>query len=103
MIGELRERVTFQTFDTTSDSVGQPIKTWLPFKETWAQCRFLSGRELEAAQKINTEVNLEVTTRYRTDLTTKMRMVWRDVNWNIHTVLPDERKVFQRMFASRVI
>jgi SPP1 family predicted phage head-tail adaptor len=103
MIGRMRERVTFQSFDKTIGSVGQSTKTPVNEHTTWAACQFLAGRELEAARKINTEISLEVTTRYRTDLNTKMQMVWRGLNWNLHAILPDERKQFQRVMASRVI
>lgn len=102
MIGQMRERIAIQSVTEANNSVGEPIKTWSTFITVWTRARFLSGRELEAAAKINEQIQVEFQVRYRTTLNEKMRVAWRSKNWNIHAILPDEDKVMARILASEV-
>jgi SPP1 family predicted phage head-tail adaptor len=101
-IGAMRERPVIQVADESADAEGQPVKTWATFDTIWARCEFLTGRELEAMQKINAEISLKVTTRYRTDILVTMRMFWRSAFWNINAIMPTEDKFYMALLASRV-
>lgn len=103
-VGELRERITVEANTPTRDTVGQLIPSWAAFSgdgKLWARAEFLSGRELEIAQKIATEVSMRFWVRYRTDLSEKMRINWRSQYWNIAAILPAESKDFMLLMASR--
>lgn len=64
-IGDLRRRVSIQTRGTTLDSYGQQLTTWADLLTgVPAAIQALSGRELLAAQAINTEVSHIITVRY---------------------------------------
>lgn len=101
-IGLKRERVLIESFSESADAEGQPVKTWLTFITEWARAEFLSGRELEAMQKINAEISVKFTTNYRADVTEKMRLYWRNDYWNIHAILPTEDKFDMALMASKV-
>jgi SPP1 family predicted phage head-tail adaptor len=101
-IGNLRERLEFQTVTETRTSVGGITRTWAESFTVWGRAVFMAGRELEAAEKINAASHLKFEVRYRTDITTKMRVVWRSSHWNIHSVEPDERKTVTVLRASEV-
>ena len=103
--GQMRERIVIQSYTEAVDSVGEPIKTWSTLSSNgtvWAAVYSLSGRELFAAQKINSEVNVSCVVRYRTDLTTRMRISWNSLVLNIHAVLPDPRKTRLSLLCSEV-
>jgi SPP1 family predicted phage head-tail adaptor len=102
-VGQLRQSLVLQSATKAVDSVGESIKTWANLSTNptvWGRAVYLSGRELEAAQKINSDIQMEFTIRHRADITTKNRVVWNSKNWNIGAVLPDERKTMVRLLAS---
>lgn len=101
-IGKKRERLTVELATETADSEGQMVKTWVAFRTMWARAEFLMGRELDAMQKINAEITTRFTVNYQNDLTEKMRIKWRLLNWNIHAILPTEDKFDMAIFASKV-
>src|SRR4051812_7598053 len=100
--GEKRERLSIEAVTETPDSHGQPIKVWRIFGTMWARAEFLYGRELEAMQKINSEISTRFTVNYRADITEKMRITWRSTSWNIHSIRPTEDKFDMFLFASVV-
>lgn len=102
-IGKKRERIVIQAPQESVDSSGYPAKTWTEHARLWARATFLRGVELEAMQKINAATWIRFTIRYRhNDLTEKMRIVWRNENWNIHSILPTEDKFDMALTASKV-
>ena len=100
-IGPLRERIVIQYPTETVASGGQPLKTWSTHTTVWGRPEYLSGRELEAMQKINSDIQIRFTARYLSSVTELMRISWRSEYWNIHAILPDERKEFMFLMASR--
>ena len=63
--GKLSQVVTVQTRSSTVDSVGQQSTTWSDLFTDRADIRPMSGRELFAAQAVQSEVTTKVTMRYR--------------------------------------
>lgn len=102
MIGKLRERLVFEVSTSTVDSEGQPVEVFMLHATLWGRAEFLSGRELEALQKISAEIVLRFTVRYRSDITEMMRVSWRDELWNINAIMPDERKQYMTLAVSKV-
>lgn len=54
--GRRNRRVTIQARATTKGTYGEQADTWTDVGTWWTEIRGLSGRELTAAQQINTEV-----------------------------------------------
>lgn len=102
-IGQMDQRLTVQSSTQSVDSGGQAHQQWSNFLSNLsARAEFLSGRELEGMKKINTEIVVKFTVRFRTDITEQMRVIWRNKIWNIHSVLPWERKDYMTLAVSKV-
>ena len=95
--GELRHRITFQTRQTAQDPSGQPIESWVSAFTSWADVTPLTGRELMAAQAVQSAVSHAITMRYRSELANpktvaNMRVLFGTRVFNIHASLnQDER------------
>lgn len=66
--GKLRHRVTLLRRVDNQQPGGQVQHSYVPFAEVWGNVRSLSGRELIAAQQVNSEINTEITIRFRNDV-----------------------------------
>lgn len=84
--GMLNRQVTIQTRVDTKDSFGQKYVTWDTFCTTKALIEPLSGRELEAAQAVHSEVTYRMTIRYRPGIVASMRVLYQDKVFNITDV-----------------
>ena len=93
----LSERVTIQTATTSVDNHGGRSASWGTLATVWADVRALSSRESIAAKAAASKVGYEVTVRYRSDVTPKMRVSWTP-SWasgagatylEIHGIRPD--------------
>jgi SPP1 family predicted phage head-tail adaptor len=96
--GKLDERITWQSFTVSPDSLGEPIKTWgnvATNPTVWAnvQSRAAGERYISGGEQVMAAVSHTVRIRYRTDLTVKMRGVWGSRYLYIENVIdPDGRK-----------
>lgn len=102
-LGLKRERIVIQLMTPTVDAEGQPVLAASTFDTIWARAEFLSGRELEAMQKINSSVSVKFTTHYRTDILVTHRVSWRSASYNIEAILPEEDKFDMALLASKVV
>lgn len=74
-ISDLKRRITFQRATVTTDSDGVSTKTWEDFATVWAAFQESKrGKEFEGAAALEVENRLDITLRFRTDLTTDMRI-----------------------------
>jgi SPP1 family predicted phage head-tail adaptor len=89
--GLLRHRVSIETLVTEIDSDGIRTELWVPIHAGLisAQIAPVSGRELIAAQAVQSKVSTRITIRYRPDVAANMRVVHRTVKYNIEGVIPD--------------
>ncbi|MBD8051329.1 phage head closure protein [Limnohabitans radicicola] len=67
--GELNRRVTLQRRNAAQDSFGEVNAGWVDVQTIWSAIQPLSGRELELAQKVASEVTHRLTIRYQPSLT----------------------------------
>ena len=76
--GKMRHRITFQTFTGEQDAYGDPLQAddsnWKDTATLWAAIDPISGREFYAAEQSQSEVSHKVRCRYRSSLTTAMRI-----------------------------
>lgn len=90
--GDLRRRISIQRRNTTQDTFGQAIPTWMDVVVCWAGIEPLAGRELVTAQAVNAEITHQVVIRYRTGITPAMRVLYGTRFFNILSILNvDER------------
>lgn len=97
VIGGLRKRLVLQSRATAQDNTGQESTTWSDVATVWAQIEALSGREVMAAQAIQSQVSHRITVRYRSEFANpvavaRMRAVYNGRIFNISSCTnTDER------------
>ncbi|WAH38616.1 phage head closure protein [Alicyclobacillus dauci] len=75
--GDLRRRVTFQKQVTVTDDEGFSTQTWQDVTTVWAAFKEVTrGKEFEASAALQVENLLDITIRYRTDITPDMRIAY---------------------------
>lgn len=91
--GKLRHRVTLQRQAETQDSAtGAVVVSWQNVATVWAAIEPVSAREFIASQSEVSRVTTRITIRYRSDITSKMRLYHsaKDAFYNIEGVLSDK-------------
>jgi SPP1 family predicted phage head-tail adaptor len=84
--GQLDQRVTLRMQGTAQDALGQVVAGWTDIATLWARVRPVKGREYSAAGAQQALADVEIDIRYRTGLTTAMRVRWRGVDHEILAV-----------------
>jgi SPP1 family predicted phage head-tail adaptor len=101
-IGDLRNRVTIQRYDTTRDEAGQEIPDWKDLATVWASVQPLQGRERFIAQQVQASLSHKVTIRYNRGWYTE----WSFVTQNQIAPIGDQVKVSPKLrlvFDGRVL
>lgn len=85
-IGRYRHRVTLLTLTPTATAYGS-VDAWTTYKTLWARVAQGSGGESGSpATRESATDSIEVFVRYRTDLTTKMRLQWQGRQYDIEGI-----------------
>ncbi|MEI9600251.1 phage head closure protein [Moellerella wisconsensis] len=87
--GRLRHRVIFQRTEMVKNEYGEREKKWTNITVTRAEVRAISGRELLSAGAEMSEVTVRVWMRYRSDINSTCRMIYRGLIYDIQSVIPD--------------
>ncbi|AWX77824.1 phage head closure protein [Klebsiella variicola] len=92
--GKMKRRVTFQKSESHRDQMGQVIYVWSDLATVWAEIRAISGRERMSSGGLYSEATVRIWTRYRDDITTANRILYRSPNvrgqvYGIVAVIPD--------------
>lgn len=87
--GRLRHKVTFQQNKPIELPSGTYVDDWEDIATVRAEVKPISGRELLAAEAELSEVTVRVWLRYRPDITPSCRMVYRGLNYDIQSAIPD--------------
>jgi SPP1 family predicted phage head-tail adaptor len=75
--GQLRNRITIEAATEAPDTAGQPIRTWSPLVSRLpAKVEQVSGGETIRSRQVSAGCRTLITVRYRTDVTSEMRVVW---------------------------
>lgn len=89
-IGQLRHQVTIERPAETRGQMGSQKKAWAPICQTWARVQPLSGRALEVAQALHSEVTVKITMRFRADVDGTCRVTYRGQVYAVQYVLNPE-------------
>lgn len=96
--GRLRHRVKIQKRLTPQNEVGEAEIRFVDWENAWASVEPLTGRELFAAQQIQSQVNTRIRIRFLAGVTELMRVVHtvdiaNDIieTYDIEAVLQDSR------------
>lgn len=85
--GALRYKITIQQAVETRDAFGAAVVAWQTFNTCWADISPISGRELLAAQQVQSEISVRINARYMAGVTPKMRAVHGAKIYNIVAVI----------------
>lgn len=98
-IGQMRHRVQFLKPTYTLNSFGEKVKGYTAQPETWAHIAYSSqsSDEQEDAQRITSRVYCLVTIRFNSEVNAEWRMIHRNEQFNIKSVLPDEKMKYMRI------
>lgn len=97
--GSLNTLVQIQQQSSVPDELGQPVLTWSTVCTCWADARHLSGIEAAKAGTDASTVKASIRIRFRTGITSSMRVIVGGVVYQIKAVMPDLR---QRVFVDLV-
>jgi SPP1 family predicted phage head-tail adaptor len=91
-IGKINQSVVIKAPPTAQDALGQPTGDWTTFATVWANVRYLNGTESIKAGAETSTAKASIRIRYRTDVTSAMRVELGSVVFQIKAVLPDEQR-----------
>lgn len=89
LVGKLKHLVTIKHLVAGQDEVGQPLQEWEEFASLRADIRTLNGAESIRADAQSAVTMASIRLRYRTDITTTMRVHVGSTIYEITAVLPD--------------
>lgn len=104
--GELNRRIRLQQRNAAQDSFGEKVLTWTDLATVWAAIEPLSGRELELAQKVSSEVTHRISIRYQPQFTdtrtvASLRALYKSRIFNIQAAMNvDEANVLIHLLAA---
>ena len=104
--GQLTRRLKIQSRSATQDTFGGPSLVWTDVATVWAEIQPLTGRELEGAQRMASEVSHQITVRYQAifadpKVVAGYRAIYKGRVFNIHASLnEDERNTVLTLLAS---
>ena len=81
--GALDQRVTIQARTSGQDARGQALDTWVDVATVWARVQPRRGRDFFAAAQDQATFDCTVWLRYRTDVTSAHRLLWKGLPLNI--------------------
>jgi SPP1 family predicted phage head-tail adaptor len=99
--GALRKRITIQQQSATQNTRGEPIPSWTTFATCWASIEPKNGRELLAAQQVQSQVITEITIRYQSGITPDMRILYGTRYFDIQAIQNVEER--NRMIVMQCI
>ncbi|MDE9589162.1 phage head closure protein [Xenorhabdus bovienii] len=88
-IGKMRHRITLQNFNPIKLPSGQRMEEWQDTATVWAEVKHISGRELLASGASLSEATVRIWLRYRADVTSASRLVFKGQVYDIQAVIPD--------------
>ena len=93
--GRLNKRITIQQLTAGSpaqDTFGAPSESWETFAQVWAEIKPIQGREFWAQQQVQSEITHQVTIRYLSGVTSKMRVLYGSRVMSISNVINVDEK-----------
>jgi SPP1 family predicted phage head-tail adaptor len=83
-IGRMDREIVIETPTfSQSDEYGEPTTTWATWNTVWANVYTGGGREFEAAQQTNAEIDTQFQIRYVAGLSPKMRISYNSQYYDI--------------------
>ena len=84
--GNLKHKITIQSYSETQNDFGEVVKGWTDFKTAYASITPLSAKEFFKAGT-NAEVSHKIELRYLIGVLPKMRIIYNGREFSIESVL----------------
>jgi len=102
-IGDLRQRVTIEAPVDAPDDVGGFIRGFTPIAQVWARIERSGAEEQFVEQRLEQATRRVVTIRWRADVSSQMRFVFRDRKLLVKSVEDaDETRRFLRCLCEEI-
>ena len=73
IIGRLRKRLALQSATDSTDSYGQPTRTWATYATVWGSVEPVTASEAQTAMQQGVSITHKVTVRYLSTVTAEHR------------------------------
>jgi len=101
--GELRNKIEIQNYIRIENEVGEEVKQWQHYASPWSKFYNSSVKDQLKAGKDAPSIIYEIVIRYRIDIDTTMRVVYKGKNYNIdHVVNWKEQNVETHLFCTLI-
>lgn len=89
---DLDKRITIEDLSLVANDSGGQVETWSTFATVWASLKPKLVKEVNFAQRIEPRVDHEIVIRYRSGLTTKMRVKFGSRYFEIKAIVNEEER-----------
>jgi len=96
-VGKMRERVAVYSQSQSVSAAGEITSSWALTTTIWARVEPLSATQIVLANRDDAQRIYKMIARYRTDITTTSRVIWRNRKFDV-TGIMDETE--QRQFLT---
>lgn len=97
-IGKMRERVQFLQPLTGRGDYGDETRTWVASNEVWASVEYrVQSNEEEVANRLTPMRQAFITTRLYDDVTEKMRVFYRQEEYDILSIHPTDKRQYMTL------
>lgn len=102
-VNELINRIDIQSYTRIENEVGEEVKQWQSYVPLWSKFFNSSVKDQLKAGKDAASIVYEIVIRYRKDLNTTMRVVYKEKNYNIdHVVNYKEQNIETHLFCTLI-
>ncbi|HZK53575.1 MAG TPA: phage head closure protein [Desulfosporosinus sp.] len=99
----LINRIEIQNYIRAENEVGEAVKQWQSYVKLWSTFYNSSVKDQLKAGKDSASIVYEIVIRYRNDIDTKMRVVYKGKNYNIdHVVDWKEQHIETHLFCTLI-
>ena len=100
--GKMLERVVLQVPSEARNQYGETTIVWSDAATVWASVEGVSSREMLQAMQANVIVSHKIRILFYEGLTADYRIVWRERNLEIASVLEQQNRTLHEIFAKEV-
>lgn len=91
-IGNMRERIVFESKTRTTDDMGGSIVSWATHTTVWGNVNEVSGTENYKTLQITAERTTVFTIRYLSTITEQMRINWNSGYYDIVQIINEDNR-----------
>lgn len=86
-VGKMRERVAVYSQSQSVNSAGEITSSWALVTTIWGRVEPLSANQIVLANRDDAQRLYKLTIRYRTDVNTNSRILWRSRKFDVEGVM----------------